>query len=60
MPIYGIDPKLIQKAKQYIPDDFIRILNNAYRKNEDIERWIIIKSCLKFIVQKKEKSRREG
>jgi len=36
--LYGIDTKLIQKAKQYIPDDFIRILNNAYIKKEDIER----------------------
>lgn len=36
--LYGIDPKLIHKAKQYIPNDFIRILNNAYRKQEHIER----------------------
>ena len=36
--LYGINPELIDKAKQYIPDDFIKILNSAYRSKEDLER----------------------
>lgn len=36
--LYGIDPKLIKKAKQYIPDDFIKILNKSYKNYEDVER----------------------
>ena len=36
--IYGIDPKLIKKAKEYIPNDFIKILYRAYKNREDVER----------------------
>lgn len=34
---YGIDSKLINKAKQYIPNDFIKILDRAYKNREDVE-----------------------
>ena len=36
--IYGINPQLINKAKEYIPNDFIKILDRAYKNIEDAER----------------------
>lgn len=36
--LYGIDPKLIKKAKEYIPNNFIEILDNAYKNKDDVER----------------------
>ena len=36
--LYGIDPKLINKAKKYIPNDFIKILDKAYKNRDDAER----------------------
>ena len=36
--MYGISPQLIRKAKEYIPEDFIMILERAYKNRNDIER----------------------
>ena len=36
--LYGIDPKLIKKAKEYIPKDFVKILDKAYKNRDDVER----------------------
>lgn len=36
--LYGIDSKLINKAKKYIPKDFVEILDRIYKKREVIER----------------------
>ena len=36
--LYGIDRKLIKQANNYIPDDFVKILDKAYRNIEDFER----------------------
>ena len=35
---YGIDTKLIEKAKGYIPRDFVRILDNIYKDRDDETR----------------------
>ena len=36
--MYGIENRFIKKAKEYIPNDFIEILEREYKKREDIER----------------------
>jgi len=36
--LYGIDSKLIKKAKEYIPNDFIEILDKTYRNKDEVER----------------------
>ena len=36
--LYGIDPELIKKAKEYIPKDFIKILDKAYKNRDEVER----------------------
>lgn len=36
--MYGINPELIKKAKEHIPEDFIEILERAYQNRNDIER----------------------
>ena len=36
--LYGINPELINKAKEYIPNNFIEILDKAYKNKDDIER----------------------
>lgn len=38
--MYGINPQLIRKAKEYIPDDFIVILERAYKNRNDINKCI--------------------
>lgn len=32
--MYGVDPELIEKAKKYIPNDFIEILEKSYKNKE--------------------------
>lgn len=36
--LYGINPELINKAKEYIPNNFIEMLEKAYKNKDDIER----------------------
>ena len=36
--LYGIDLKLINKAREYIPNDFIEILDKAYKNRDNVER----------------------
>jgi len=36
--LYGIEPGLINKVKEYIPNEFIEILDKAYKNKDDIER----------------------
>ena len=36
--LYGIDKKLIEKAKRHIPNNFIEIIERMYKNKEDIER----------------------
>lgn len=36
--LYGINPELIKKAKEYIPNEFTKILDNAYKNKENVER----------------------
>ncbi|MBR6504517.1 MAG: ADP-ribosylglycohydrolase family protein [Clostridia bacterium] len=36
--LYGIEPELIEKAKEYIPDEFTKILDKAYKNKDDVER----------------------
>lgn len=36
--LYGIDSKLINKAREYIPNDFIEILDKAYKNRDNVER----------------------
>ena len=36
--LYGINPELIKKARKHIPEDFIAILERAYKNKNNIER----------------------
>lgn len=36
--MYGINPKLIEKAKGYIPNNFVKIIEGLYKSKEEIER----------------------
>ena len=36
--LYGINPELIKKARKHIPEDFISILERAYKNKNSIER----------------------
>ena len=36
--MYGIDPKLIERAKKYIPREFVKIVEREYGEKKDIER----------------------
>lgn len=36
--IYGVDSKLIEKAKKYIPKDFIKILDREYKNTEEYNK----------------------
>ena len=36
--LYGIDARLIKKAKEYIPDEFVKILDKTYKSKDNMER----------------------